>query len=298
MIIVTAATGTVGSEVVKQLSEAGVRCKALVHDRAKEDFVRHPNVEIVSGDFARPETLLDALAGVTRVFLASPPNPQQPEMEGNVIHACQQAGVQCVVKLSVLGAALNSDVPYCQWNAQAERHLQQSGLGHTILQPNSFMQDLLQLTDVILSQHAIYLPLGDARISHIDARDVAAVAVACLTQRDCRNETHVLTGPQAITFSDCANTLSMALGRPIRYQPISADDARAWLQNREMPEWQIDSFLKGAAFYLQGHGAMVTNEVETLLNRPPISFARFARDYAPIFLKATPEADTEIRKAA
>lgn len=298
MILVCGATGKVGSEVVKQLSQAGVQCKALVHDAAKADSIRFPNVEIAPGDFAQPETLLAALAGVDRVFLAAPPNPQQPEMEGNMIRACQQTGVQCIVKLSVLGASSDSDAAFRQWNGQIEQQLKQSGIPWTILQPNAFMQSLLQSADTILSAGTFYLPMGDARASQIDVRDVAAVAVACLTQQGCQNQTHVLTGPQAITYSECAEALTHALGRPVTYQAVSLEEARTWLRDRGMPDWQIESYLKGAEAYLRGEGALVTNEVQAILNRPAIGFAQFARDYAPIFLKTVPEAEVEIRKAA
>jgi uncharacterized protein YbjT (DUF2867 family) len=298
MILVCGATGKVGSEVVRQLSQAGVECRALVHDPAKADSIRFPNVEIVPGDFARPETLLAALAAVDRVFLAASPDLQQPEMEGNMIRACQQTGVQCIVKLSVLGAAADSDVPFRRWNGQIEQQLKQSGIPWTILQPNAFMQSLLQSADVILSAGTFYLPMGDARVSHIDVRDVAAVAVACLTEQRCQNQTYVLTGPEAITYSECADALTQALGRPVRYQAVSLEEARAWLHDRGMPDWQIESYLKGAEAYLRGDGAQVTNEVPAILNRPAIGFAQFARDYAPIFLRTVPEAEIEIRKAA
>jgi uncharacterized protein YbjT (DUF2867 family) len=298
MILVCGATGTVGSKVVRQLSQAGIQCRAMVHDPGKADFLRSPNTEIVQGEFARPETLSGPLAGVDRVFLAARPGPQQPELEGNMIRACQQAGVEGLVKLSMLGAAPHSGVPYCHWNGQIEQHLRQSGVPWTVLRPNYFMQNLLQFADSLLSEGAFHLPMGDARISQIDARDVAAVAVACLTQRECQSEAYLLTGPQAISFSDCADALTNVLGRPTEYQPVSAEEARTWMRKARMPDWEIEADLAGAEAYVRGAGSQVTHDVQAVLGRPATSFAQFAQDYAPAFLRATPEAEIGIRKAA
>jgi NAD(P)H dehydrogenase (quinone) len=155
MILVTAATGTVGSLVVRGLQE-------------RQADVR-PFSRTTGGDFERPETIGAALIGVEDVFLATPNHPHQAEHEANVIDAAVAAGVRRVVKLSAAGAAIGSPLAFWDAHGRSEAYLRDSGLDHAILRPTAFTTHLV--------------PGTAARVTAIDPADVAAAAVALLTER-------------------------------------------------------------------------------------------------------------------
>jgi uncharacterized protein YbjT (DUF2867 family) len=298
MILVCGATGTVGSEVVRQLSDAGVSCRALVRDAAAAEWIRYPGVEVTQGDFGRPETLATPLEGVTKVYLVSPSHPRHTEFESNVIEAGQRAGVGYIVKQSILGADPDSPVPFCQSNGEVERRLAASGIAHTVLRPNFFMQTLVGFAKSIREQGVIAQPLEHARLSMIDVRDVAAVAVVALTEEGHAGKTYVLTGPKAVTLSEVAAELSEALGRRVTYLAISPEEGRQAMQQQGAPDWLVEAALALAASYVRGEGEVVTDEVRRVTGRSPRAFGEFARDYATVFLGTVPEAEEERRRAA
>jgi uncharacterized protein YbjT (DUF2867 family) len=298
MILVCGGTGTVGSEVVRQLSDAGVRCRALVRDLGAAGWIRYPGVEVAEGDFARPETLGAPLEGIDKVYLVSPSHPRHTEFESNVIEAAEHAGVGYIVKQSILGANPDSPVPFCQSNGEVERRLAASGVAHTVLRPNFFMQALVGFAKSIREQGVIAQPLEQARVSMVDVRDVAAVAVVALTEEGHAGQTHVLTGPKAITLSEVAAELSEALGRRVTYLAISPEEGRQAMRQQGAPDWLVEAALALAASYVRGEGEMVTDEVGRLTGRSPRDFGEFARDYATVFLGTTPGAEEERRRAA
>jgi uncharacterized protein YbjT (DUF2867 family) len=178
-ILIIGATGTVGSEVVKQLVESGRKVRVLVRDPAK---VKHLGkaVEVTKGDLEKPETLAPAFANTDKAFVLST-GPQLLAMETNAFHAAKKAGVKHIVKLS--GRHVNADfmvgTPLSQWHAGSEQSLQTIGIPWTILRPQAFASNFLMWLD--RKQSGIFLPVGDGKDSFIDPRDIAAVAVKLLT---------------------------------------------------------------------------------------------------------------------
>ncbi|MFQ5600100.1 MAG: NAD(P)H-binding protein, partial [Candidatus Krumholzibacteriia bacterium] len=136
MILVTGATGTTGSEVVRQLAASRVPVRAFVRNPDKAAPLRALGVEIVVGDLDRPETLGPALEDVERLFLLSPADPSQVEQQGRAVEMAQRAGVQHIVKMSVLGADPDSPIALGRWHAQTEQHIEKSGLHFTHLRPH------------------------------------------------------------------------------------------------------------------------------------------------------------------
>ncbi|HEY4724557.1 MAG TPA: SDR family oxidoreductase, partial [Actinomycetota bacterium] len=222
MILVIGATGTVGSEVVRQLVATGERPRALVRDPAAARQRLGEEVEHVVGDLDRPETIAAALAGVDRVFLLTTQSSRQPEWERAVIGAAARAGVGQLVKLSVFRADEQSPLQVARQHGQAERVLAQSGLAATILRPVFFMQNLLAM----VHDAAIATAAGDGRVAMVDARDIAAVAVATLTGGGHAGKTYTLTGPEALSFYQVASILSRQTGRPLRHVRVPPDKVR------------------------------------------------------------------------
>src|SRR5215216_1883836 len=237
MILITGATGTTGREIVAELRRVGAAgVRALVRDPARASFVREAGFETVAGDFERPETLGAALEGVERALLLTPPSPQTFEQQRAFIEAARRAGVRHVVKLSAFGADADAPEGFGRWHGQAEDFLKSSGLAWTMLRPNFFMQNLLGQARQIAATGSIFQPVGDARASFIDARDIAAVAARALTEEGHEEQTYTLTGPEALSYHDVAAKLSEAAGRSVTYVPISSEQFRAGALGAGLPE--------------------------------------------------------------
>src|SRR5215211_3098346 len=221
MILITGATGTTGREVVEALRRLGAKgVRALVRDPARADFIREAGFETIAGDFGRPETLDAALEGVERALLLTPPTPDTVGQHHDFIAAAAGAGVRYVVKLSAFAADADAPEGFGRWHGQSENLLKTSGLKWTMLRPNFFMQNLLGQARQIAATGNIFQPVGDARASFIDTRDIAAVAARALTEDGHEGQTYTLTGPEALSYHDVAAKLSRATGREIKYVPV------------------------------------------------------------------------------
>jgi uncharacterized protein YbjT (DUF2867 family) len=281
MILVIGATGTVGSEVVRQLVATGERPRALVRDPATARQRLGDQVEQVVGDLDRPETIAAALAGVDRVFLLTTQSSRQPEWERAVIGAAARAGVGQLVKLSVFRANEQSPLQVARQHGQAERVLAQSGLAATILRPVFFMQNLLAM----VHDGAIATAAGDGRVAMVDARDIAAVAVATLTGGGHAGKTYTLTGPQALTFYQVASILSRQTGRPLRHVRVPPDKVRVALQGRGVAAWYADDMAKLHSMLAVGYEEVVTDDIHRVTGRPPRTLAQFAGDHAGVLTR-------------
>lgn len=277
MILVTGATGTIGSEVVKRLVEMNIPVRALVRDVHKAALPQ--GVTIAQGDFLHPDTLEQALQGVERAFLVSANDPRQVEMEANFIAAAQQMRVQHIVKLSVMGADVNSPSTFQRWHGEIQQRLEDSGIRWTHLQPNMLMQNVMWFASAIALTNSFPLTVGDTKISLIDARDVAAVAAVCLTESGHENKSYVLTGFEALTFTEVAQKLSQALGKPVTFVNVTPQKFKQGAIAAGEPEWYVDADLELFALWATGVGTPVTNAV-ALTKRSPRSFDEFALDLA------------------
>jgi uncharacterized protein YbjT (DUF2867 family) len=281
MILVIGATGTVGSEVVRQLVATGERPRALVRDPATARQQLGDQVEHVVGDLDRPETIAAALAGVDRVFLLTTQSSRQPEWERAVIGAAARAGVGQLVKLSVFRANEQSPLQVARQHGQAERVLAQSGLAATILRPVFFMQNLLAM----VHDAAIATAAGDGRVAMVDARDIAAVAVATLTGGGHAGKTYTLTGPEALSFYQVASILSRQTGRPLRHVRVPPDKVRVALQGRGVAAWYADDMAKLHSMLAVGYEEVVTDDIHRVTGRPPRTLAQFAGDHAGVLTR-------------
>jgi len=276
MLLITGATGTVGSELVKDLTDAGVSPRVLVRDVSKAPA----GTQGVVGDFSDRESLKRALDGVDTAFLLAPFLPTMVDLQAAFIAAAKEAGVQRIVKLSAMGTGADAPVALLRWHASAEAILKESGIAWTCVQPNGFMQNLLGQAELIKMQGIIPAPAADARISHIDVRDIAASIASTLTSTGHEDKTYVLTGPAAITYGEMAADVSAAIGKTVSYMPITSEQFVGALTSMGMPAWMAEGLDELYAFYRTGAGSKVTGDVEKLTGRPSIPFAQFAKDYA------------------
>ena len=285
MILVTGATGNIGSQVIQQLSALGVQVRSLIHNPKKAENIKLPGVEIAIGDFEHPHTLDAALKNVKTALLIPVNNFNQVEHESNFIAAAKRAGTEYIVKISSALPDVDSPSIVTSSHAKTEKILESSGLAFTILQPNFFMQNFFWFTSTI-QKGILPLPLKNAKAAMIDVRDIAAVAVAVLTQAGHEGKTYKLTGSEALTPQDVAEKLSLATGRKISHVYLSPEDFAINLLAAGQPQWAVDSAIYDWQNKLEkGFYAPITNVVTEIAKKQPISFDEFASDHVHLFTK-------------
>ena len=283
MIFVTGATGTVGSEVVRQLRADGVPVRAGVRSPQKASDLAKLGAEVVAFDYGKPETFGPALQGVTRVFYLTTPGPTDAGEESRFVQALRDAGVQHVVKLSVWNAPEESYL-FARWHRRSERLLEDSGIAYTFLRPNGFMQNLPSfLGSSIKQQSAFALPLAEAAVSHIDVRDIAAVAAKILRSGGHEGKGYNLSGPESLNYLQVAERLSELLGKKVAYHAAAPAAWKQTMLGYGVPELAVDGLLDLYKNSAEGGSAGVSDAVAQILGRSPISVAQYLREHATEF---------------
>lgn len=280
-ILITGATGTVGSLLVKELANSEAVVKALVRSPEKGEKLKASGIAPVVGDFDQPETLAPALEGVSRVFLLSAPDAQMVSRETNFITEAKRAGVSHITKLSAFGAGESFSLG--RLHHEVEQYLQASGVAYTSLRPNGFMQNMLGFARTIREQGVFYAPLGETRVSYIDARDIAAVAAKTLTEDKHAGRIYELTGPEALSYTDIAQKLSAVTGKEVKYVSVPMEAARQGMLAMGMNEWLASALVELFEHYINGGAELVTDTVREVTGRDARSFDEFAADYASAF---------------
>ncbi|HZI93664.1 MAG TPA: NAD(P)H-binding protein [Patescibacteria group bacterium] len=283
MILVTGAGGTVGGELVNRLSSEGVPFRAAYRSAAGVAAARSRGIDAIGVEYDRPESLRPALQGVDSMFLLCANGPDQTRYEINAVREAVNGGVKRIVKLSVWDAG-GQEFSFARTHRAVEREIESSGLVWTFLRPNGFMQNLSNFHAAGVKAGVIHLCGTRTPISHIDARDVAAVAAAVLaTGSDHSAMAYDLTGPEALTYQQIAMSLSKALGREIVCEETSPADFRKAMIRSGSPDWVADAVIDLMRYYLDGRAGRVTPWVGRITGREPGSFDRFVRDYRGAF---------------
>jgi len=283
MILVIGAADPVGSKVMRALAVNGLRVRALAHNPHMVKGMENTNIEIVEGDLREPETLGQALEGVEKVFLSTRADPQQVELQKEVIDAAKSAEVSHIVRLSAFHCHLGSPVPFLRWHAEAEMELEASGIPFTHLRPNYFMQNTLAFRSSITHERAIHAPMGNGKTSMVDIWDVVSIAVAVLTKEGHSFKAYDITGPEALSFSDVAKYLSKVIRKKVVYVDVPLQHARKGMLDAGMPQWRVEGLTKLYELLGAGYASTVTNAVGHVTQNEPRTFRQFARVYAQEF---------------
>lgn len=274
MILVTGASGTVGSALVEALAgRTPVRRALREPGPSRADAVG----ESVPFDFERPHTYTPALDGARAVFLLRPPQMARAGDIDPFVTAMRAHGVERVVFLSVKGAGRNPLLPH----HGIERRLLRAGLSATMLRANDLLQNFATVhARTIRETGEIRVPAGAGRASWIDARDVADVAAVALLDPTPGPRVHTLTGAEALGVADLAAAITGAIGRPVRYRPVSVP--RFVRERRRAGAPLALALVMSGIYTVQrlGLAAEVTPDLPRLLGRPPRDLATFVRDYA------------------
>ena len=279
MILVTTA-GKVGSETVRLLRERDVPVRVLVRDPAKAAALAEAGAEIAKGDLDVPAAIDDAMTGVSAVVLVSPAVPAQ---ELNVVASAARAGTGHVVKATSKASA-DSPIARRRWQAEIEAGLAASGIPHTLLRSNAYMQNVLALAPAIAKTSSFGSAAGKGRSGLVDARDVAAVAAEIAASPAAHTgQTYWLTGPGLISNYDVAAVLSKLLGRTITYRELTVEENTETMIRAGVPEQIAQMNAQAFSLAAGGDAEWLTEDVPSLLGRPARSFQHFANDYAAAF---------------
>ncbi|WP_428265562.1 SDR family oxidoreductase [Haliangium sp.] len=284
--LVTGATGTVGSHVVRALRANGLDVRAGARDPQKLTDLAGLGAETVRLDFDQPATLAEAFAGVTRVFLLTPFVEDDRPLVQAGLAAAKEAGVEFVLRMSAAGADPNAEAELPKHHGQNEEAVKSSGLAWAIIRPNFFQDNYVNYNAAsIKAQGAFYGAGGDGKVSYVSAADIAAAAAAILADPAAHGaQTYVLTGPEALSDGDGATLLSELLGRKVEFVNLSSDDLGAGLRSQGMPAWQVASLQYLENVKAQGWAAAVSPAVEQLTGRAPETMRAFLERNRAAFL--------------
>jgi uncharacterized protein YbjT (DUF2867 family) len=280
-VLVCGATGSTGRAVLDALVGRGVPVRAMVRE-GKDSGGLPAGVQVAVADFDDAASVTAALHGAAQAYLVTPSSERAGEQQRRFADLAAQAGIRHLVVLSQLASSGDSPVRFLRYHADVEEHVRGLSIGYTFLRPNLFFQGILAFAKEIAAQSRFSAPIGDAKVSAIDVRDIAAVAAVALTEAGHEGATYTLTGPTAITHHDIAAALSSALGRDITFGD-AAPEAFAASLHGILPPWQIDGLLEDYAHYRRGEAAEVTTTVADITGRLPRDIGQFARDYAAAF---------------
>ncbi|MFF5981226.1 NAD(P)H-binding protein [Streptomyces olindensis] len=223
MILVTGATGNIGSALLRELHEAGAApVRALTRDAGRAAFPE--GIEAVEGDLAQADSLKAALEGVRSLFLLSGMGA-----EAEVLAAARQAGVEHVVLVSSITVQTHPHLPAAGENLAVERLLKDSGMAWTVLRPTQFASNTLWWAQSIREQGVVRAPYADIGLPAIHPADIAAVARAALTEPGHHGQTYALTGPERITVRRQVAAIAAASGREVACIEISREEAHRQL---------------------------------------------------------------------
>jgi uncharacterized protein YbjT (DUF2867 family) len=282
-LLITGATGMIGSFLTDALVARGVELSVMLRPGDPgERIAGKPGVTSTEGDFDDPTSLRRALEGVDRAFLLTNSTERTEAQQIAFVEAAQAQQVGHVVYLSQLAADPESPVRFLRYHGAVEAALTNSTVGSTFVRPNLILQAYLPLAATI-AHGVLQAPIGDASVSVVDARDIAAVAAVALTEDGHVGKTYTITGPAALTHAEIATELGDAIGRQIRFESIPPEAFIPALTGAGMPKWQAEGLAEDYAHYDRGEASAVSPDVEQVTGSSARSVHDFAHDYADAF---------------
>lgn len=276
-ILVTGATGTIGSQVVEQLLEAGASVRVAVRTPSKAAALEARGAEVVAYDLEKGVGVEAAFVGIERAFLLTPFVPGLEALTGRAIAAAKGSGVAHVVKLSAVGADPESEAWLPRSHGLGDVAAAESGLSYTVVRPTFFQDNVFNFSaDTIRGEGTFYGASAHKPTAYVSTRDVAAVVVQALLHPEAHTQkTYDLTGGEAITDDQLAGLLSEAMGKTVTYTDVSLEQYGAALRSSGTPEPFVEAFVALENVKAQGWAATVSPHVSEVLGRAPETYAAF-----------------------
>ena len=274
-------TGNIGSRVTERLIARGERPSVFVRDTKKVKLLFGDQVDIHVGDLEQPRSSLEAaLAGIDEVFLVTD-GPDLDSRDRAVAVAAKSAGVRHVVKLSTLD--VHTGVGTGPWHARGEVAVRESGVAFTFIQSAGFMLNALGWSHSIRELGVLRTSTGQGKIAFIHPDDIADVATAALITRDHDGQSLVITGPEALSYGEMAATVGAAIGKRIRFEEISDQQAYVGVVRWAGKGPYADALVDIWRAVREGRLATVSDGVKQVLERKAIPFERWAEENANAF---------------
>jgi len=280
--LITGATGDIGSRVANRLIERGERPRVFVRDLAKARARFGDRVDFAVGDLADAESLAAALTGVDAIFLVNS-GPRLAEHDAAAAKVAKDAGVMRLVKLSSMDSLVG--VGTGVWHAQGETAIRASGIGFTFVQPTGFMSNVLFWAHSIKAEGVVRSATGDGKIPFIHPEDIAGVAVEALTRPEYDGASLAISGPEALSYAEMAAKIAIATGKAIRFEAISEETVHQRMMNDGDELAVIEAHLSIYRRIREGRLAEVTQNVERVLGRKPISFEQWVEEHLSSFVQ-------------
>lgn len=279
--LVFGATGNIGSRITERLIARGERPSVYVRNTKKAKELFGDRVDIHRGDLEKPRSsLMPALAGIEGVFLVTD-GPDLEVRDRAVADAAKSAGVRHVVKLSTLD--VHTGVGTGPWHARGEVAIRESGVRFTFIQSSGFMLNAFGWSHTIRKLAVLRTSTGEGKIAFIHPDDIADVATAALITRDHDNQSLIISGPEALSYGEMAGIIGGAIGKRVRFEEISDEEAYAGVVRWAGKGPYADALVDIWRAVREGRLATVTDEVRRVLGRKPISFHQWAEENAEAF---------------
>ncbi len=289
MILVTGATGRVGYHLMEALADARADATAMVRVEAKAaDLPGTPQYVVASFDDPPSAKILRRF---DRVFLLSPDHEEQAVLETVFIDALVAAGHRPhVVKIAADGFQdPDCDVRFMRSHRQVALHLDATGLPVTYLAPSRYMENLVDAADTIREEGTIYAPAGRGKVSFVAAGDVADVAAKVLTSEGHEDATYVLTGPEALGYTDVAARISAVFAREVDYQDQPNGRARELMLAGGLSRWQADGTLELFGWIRHGAAGTMTATVREVTGTDPRPVQDWLSEFRGTFVGRPPD---------
>jgi uncharacterized protein YbjT (DUF2867 family) len=282
-ILVAGANGLNGRAFLSALSNASIPARAIVRNKNRTVNLANETTEIVQADLQDTDSLKTVFEGIESAYIVTAIQPNCVQLFSNFFTAAKESGVKHVIKLSGLGAAPDSTSEILRQHYQSDQLLINSGLNYTVIQPNSFFQNIFWQKKSIRVKNRFGISMGDASQSLVDIRDVAEVTCQILKNNIHRNKVYQLTGPEALTYHDIAAHFSEKLQRPIKYRPISPSYAKQEMLAGGVPAWNANALTEIQETFANSDFSFITNDIKKILGKIPKSFPEFLEDYKVAF---------------
>ncbi len=281
-ILITGATGSIGSQVAPRLVAGGAKVRAFVRDPVKAAPLEKAGVELAVGELEKPDSVARAMAGIHTLLLITAPGPMASVQADAAIAAAEKAGVKRIVRISVIQNDERAASDNVRQHMVTDARILRSGIPYTILRPNFFMQNIFMSVPTIASEGKMVWGMGDGKLAFVDVRDIVDMAVKVTLEKGHENRIYNVCGPAALTFTEAAEVLTKVLGRPITYVAVPPAAVEESLKAMGMGDWFPKVMRDYSQAYSENWGAPLSGDTQKVLGHPARSFETFAREvFAP-----------------